>query len=70
MHVFAYIDPGAGALVWQSIIAAFVGAMFYVRRTRKVIAAFIKKIFGNGQSEKPEEPSAQILQRTIDKDNG
>jgi hypothetical protein len=70
MHVFAYIDPGAGALVWQSIIAAFVGVMFYLKRTRKVIGAFFKKAFGNGQNDKPAEPSPEILQRTSDKDNG
>jgi hypothetical protein len=68
--MFAYIDPGAGALVWQSIIAAFVGAMFYFRRMRKVIGAFIKKAFGNGQNDKPAVPPAEILQRTSDKDNG
>jgi|YelNatPaOPRAMG01_1025707.scaffolds.fasta_scaffold148396_2 hypothetical protein len=28
----AYTDPGSGALLWQLIVAAFVGAMFYVRR--------------------------------------
>ncbi|MGH9582208.1 MAG: hypothetical protein ACRD4O_04665 [Bryobacteraceae bacterium] len=28
----AYIDPGTGALIWQSIAAAFIGATFYLRR--------------------------------------
>ena len=28
----AYIDPGSGALIWQAIIAGFVGAGFYFRR--------------------------------------
>jgi hypothetical protein len=31
-HIFAYIDPGTGALIWQSIAAAFIGSMFYLRR--------------------------------------
>ncbi len=28
----AYTDPGTGALIWQMLAAAFVGAMFYFRR--------------------------------------
>ena len=70
MHVFAYVDPGAGALVWQSIIAAFVGAMFYVKRMRNMIGAFFRKAFGGSQIEKPAQPSPKILQRTSGEDNG
>lgn len=28
----AYADPGTGAMIWQLLSAAFVGAMFYCRR--------------------------------------
>jgi hypothetical protein len=28
----AYTDPGSGLLIWQTLIAALVGASFYVRR--------------------------------------
>jgi hypothetical protein len=35
----AYTDPGSGALLWQMIVAGFVGMMFYGRR--------ILKWFGN-----------------------
>ena len=28
----AYTDPGSGALIWQMLMAGFVGALFYVRR--------------------------------------
>jgi hypothetical protein len=28
----AYVDPGSGALLWQVLVAGFVGAMFYIRR--------------------------------------
>ena len=31
-RVLAYIDPGSGALIWQAIVAGFVGAGFYFRR--------------------------------------
>ncbi len=30
--IFAYIDPGTGSLLWQSLTAAFIGGLFYVRR--------------------------------------
>jgi hypothetical protein len=28
----AYTDPGSGALIWQMLVAGFVGLMFYGRR--------------------------------------
>jgi hypothetical protein len=28
----AYTDPGSGALMWQVLVAAFVGAAFYWRK--------------------------------------
>jgi hypothetical protein len=28
----AYTDPGSGALLWQMMLAALFGSMFYVRR--------------------------------------
>jgi hypothetical protein len=33
MHLcVAYIDPGSGILLWQSITAGFVGVLFYFRK--------------------------------------
>jgi hypothetical protein len=32
MAPIAYIDPGAGSLIWQSITAALIGCSFYLRR--------------------------------------
>jgi hypothetical protein len=31
-NAYAYIDPGSGALLWQMLVAGFVGALFYFRR--------------------------------------
>jgi hypothetical protein len=31
-EVRAYTDPGSGAMIWQMLVAGFVGAMFYLRR--------------------------------------
>ena len=28
----AYTDPGSGMLLWQMLVAGFVGVMFYLRR--------------------------------------
>lgn len=30
---YGYTDPGSGLLLWQMIGAAFVGSLFYLRRT-------------------------------------
>jgi hypothetical protein len=49
MHnVLAYIDPGLGALIWQSIIGIFVGLLFYLRRTRRWIGRMMGRVMGNG----------------------
>src|SRR5262245_61012683 len=34
---FLYTDPGSGALVWQLLVASFVGGLFYIR-------SFIRRI--------------------------
>jgi len=49
MHVLAYIDPGVGALIWQSIVGVCVGLLFYMRRTRKWLGRLMVKIFRSGQ---------------------
>ncbi len=28
----AYTDPGSGALLWQMLVAGFVGGLFYLRK--------------------------------------
>jgi hypothetical protein len=30
-----YADPGSGALIWQLLVAGFIGSMFYLRRAIK-----------------------------------
>ena len=30
--VYAYTDPGSGTLIWQMLLAASFGVMFYLRR--------------------------------------
>ena len=31
-RAYAYTDPGSGALLWQALVAAAVGAGFYFRK--------------------------------------
>jgi hypothetical protein len=56
--MLAYIDPGLGALLWQTIIAAFVGLLFYLKRTRQWIVAVFRKIFGRARKTEPAAPAA------------
>jgi hypothetical protein len=32
-----YTDPGSGTLIWQLVLAAFFGGMFYVRKLKDLI---------------------------------
>jgi hypothetical protein len=45
MNGFAYIDPGSGLLVWQLVVAAFVGCLFYIKKTREFLGRLGRKIF-------------------------
>ena len=56
--IIAYIDPGLGALLWQTIIAAFVGALFYLKKTRRWIVGVFRKMFG--RSQKSSDTVAEI----------
>jgi hypothetical protein len=56
--LIAYVDPGLGMLIWQTIVAAFVGAIFYMNKTRRWIAATIRNLFGRG--EKTPGPGDKI----------
>jgi hypothetical protein len=57
MTIFAYIDPGLGALIWQSIVAAFVGFLFYLKNTRQWIVGVFRKIFVREQETSKIPPT-------------
>jgi len=40
--MLAYIDPGLGTLVWQVIVSAFVGLLFYLKKSRRWLMELIK----------------------------
>lgn len=65
--LFGYIDPGLGALIWQSIVAAVVGFLFYLQKTRQWIVRVIRKTFGRWRKSPtvaatvaPEIPAAKV----------
>jgi hypothetical protein len=39
----AYIDPGSGALIWQAVLAAFFGALFYLRAIIRRVMGWLSK---------------------------
>jgi hypothetical protein len=34
ISILAYVDPGSGALIWQTILCAIVGCLFYLKKSR------------------------------------
>lgn len=46
-NAYAYIDPGSGALIWQLVLSAFFGAMFFIRNIRLAIRATISWIWNS-----------------------
>ena len=40
----AYIDPGAGSMVLQVILAALIGVGVFVRQARIAITSFFKRV--------------------------
>ena len=63
MHlVFLYIDPGAGSLVIQAIIAGLVSIPFFFRNA-------IRKTFGRFQ-RKPDDGAADATGSSASEDKG
>jgi hypothetical protein len=52
----AYIDPGTGSLAYQVLLAAALGAMFFVRQLRTRVAAIVRKLAGRSSAEPPQKP--------------
>lgn len=68
MIIVAYIDPGMGALIWQTITAAFVGLIFYLKKTRRWIVNGFRKMFQRGQKAATltanKTPAAEVEAKT------
>jgi O-antigen/teichoic acid export membrane protein len=63
MAIIAYVDPGLGLLAWQALVAAFVGLLFYLKKTRTWLAKLIRKVF---RISKPTETPPTVLQPSRD----
>jgi hypothetical protein len=53
MVILAYVDPGTGLLAWQAIVAACVGAFFYIKKTRDWLKRLFLKLFSKKTSANP-----------------
>jgi len=60
--ILGYIDPGQGMLIWQAIVSAFVGLLFYLKKTRQFFAAVFRKIFCRNKPTKPSPSDASTLE--------
>ena len=47
--MFAYVDPGLGLLAWQALVAAFLGGLFYLKKTRVLLVGFFVRLFRIGK---------------------
>ena len=43
---YAYIDPGAGSLIYQTALTALLGLVFVLGRSRAWISRFVKRLGG------------------------
>jgi hypothetical protein len=43
-NAHAYIDPGAGSMIVQALIAAFIGIGIFVKQFRVALVSFITRI--------------------------
>lgn len=51
----AYIDPGAGSMILQALLAALIGVGVFVRQARTAIAAYFKRMMGRFSEKSGDE---------------
>lgn len=69
MYILAYIDPGMGALIWQSIIGVFVGLLFYMRRTRQWLGRLMGKVFRSGEKSRDSAVDLPVNKSKVEADH-
>ena len=47
---YAYIDPGAGSLIYQTVLTALLGLLYMLGRGRASISRFVKRLGGRDVS--------------------
>ena len=50
--LWAYVDPGSGLLVWQALVAAVIGLLFYLKKTRDFGFALLRRLFGRDKRKR------------------
>lgn len=58
-RVYAYADPGSGTLIWQMLLAAAFGLVFYLRR----IMAWFRSRSPDREKDKSVDPRAAETER-------
>ena len=56
--MFDTVDPGLGLLAWQAAVAAFLGLLFYVKKTRENVLRWLRKLFRANKA--PQEGQGKI----------
>lgn len=59
--LFAYVDPGVGLLAWQAVVAAVLGILFYLKKTRTFVVNSFLKLTRRGKQ--PELDATTQLKR-------
>jgi len=54
-----YADPGSGILIWQMLLALFIGATFYFSKFRTWVSAKLKHARAAETSDSLPEPSVR-----------
>ena len=69
VHAQAYADPGSGALIWQMLLAASFGVMFYLRRiirwVRRLRLGRRRAGSANDFDDSPLEESTSVNDRAV-----
>ena len=42
-NAWAYVDPGSGFMLWQLLVSALIGALFYFRKAIRSIIGWKRK---------------------------
>jgi hypothetical protein len=65
---FLYTDPGSGALIWQLVVASFVGGLFYLRSFIRRIAAMMSG--GKSCERRDQQATVDQADSTTPNQNG
>ena len=57
-HILAYLDPGAGSLILQMILAGVLGLTYTIKTYWRRIVAFVRRDKGN-ESDEAETPPVE-----------